>query len=250
MGLDGLGLYAILTVLALVASTSISTLLIPLWFLMIPKHMPLMSIFVYLVTVYFLYFIMGILIMFGAVFIFGRFSEFFETQVFYSILFILGIAMLVWSYRYDPKKIAVRRARGEGGMASQLFRWRERVVGADTNVQEQMRMPLASLMGLAFAAVFFELFTMLPYLAAIGLIAAAESTVTIRIATLAGYCVVMLLPTLALILGRSLLFEKIEPLLQHLDAWFIKYAESIFGGVLGIFGVVLMLNAIGALFGS
>ena len=70
---------------------------------------------------------------------------------------------------------------------------------------------------LALFAVALEALTMLPYLAAVGLVTAADLRPATTALLLAGYCLVMLLPALVLLLVRRLAARRVEPLLHRIE---------------------------------
>lgn len=99
-------------------------------------------------------------------------------------------------------------------------------------------------MTIAVTAGVLELATMLPYLAAIGLLTASAPVLSPveSAGLLAAYCVVMLLPALVLLVGRLALRSLITPVLELLDRWFARHGQSTIAWIVGIIGVVLMLN--------
>ena len=89
---------------------------------------------------------------------------------------------------------------------------------------------------------------MLPYIGAIGLMATSDVSATQIPLLLAGYCVVMVLPALVLLAGRTLAQRHVEPLLQRLNKWFAEKGGETTSWILGIAGVLIGLNAAGQLF--
>ena len=106
---------------------------------------------------------------------------------------------------------------------------------------------VASLMGLALGAVALEVATMLPYLAAIGLITTAGIGWPLTGLVLAAYCVVMVLPALVLLAGRLFAAGAVEPVLERLNRWMTKNAASMTGWVVGIAGFLIARDAVTAL---
>ena len=101
-------------------------------------------------------------------------------------------------------------------------------------------------MSIAVTAGVLEVATMLPYLAAIGLLTASAPALGLgpvqSTGLLAGYCVVMVLPAVVLLLGRKVLRTTVTPVLERIDGWFAKHGQSTVAWIVGIVGVVLMLN--------
>lgn len=101
-------------------------------------------------------------------------------------------------------------------------------------------------MTIAVTAGVLELATMLPYLATIALLTASAPAMDLSpvqsTGLLAAYCVVMLFPALVLLVGRFALRSLITPVLALLDRWFAHNGQSTIAWIIGIIGVVLMLN--------
>ena len=96
-------------------------------------------------------------------------------------------------------------------------------------------------MGLALTATLLEVGTMLPYLAAIGLISTEELPVAQRFLALAGYCLVMILPALVLMGLRLATGHRIEPLLKRISDWMTS--SDTLGWIVGIVGFLLAYDA-------
>ncbi|PBB07433.1 hypothetical protein CKW39_13860 [Kocuria sp. WRN011] len=247
----------VLTVLALVDSTSFGTLLIPIWLLMAPGRLKLGRLLVYLATVLAAYFVIGVLIMLGATAFIDAFGEALESRTAYIIQLALGIGLVVLSYVMDPgtkraKRLAAERAAA-GNAASapggRVSRWRARILGADgAPIGTRAGVgSLAALMGLALVGVSLEVATMVPYLAGIGIISSTSPSLTISLLMLGGYCLVMIAPTLILTIGRLVARNALERPLSALERWFTKHAQSGSAWFIGIVGVLLALNAFGML---
>ncbi|MFJ4231236.1 GAP family protein [Cellulosimicrobium cellulans] len=284
VGGPGLGLAAmagVLVVLALIDSTSFGTLLIPVWLLLAPGRLRAGRVLVYLGTVAAFYLAVGIVVLLGAGAFLDRFGDALDTRAAAIVQLLLGIGLFALSFRFDSKRAARRDARaaaaapvtvvarpsvpGEGagdapdattGTTSaarpgRLSRWRERALGIEADAAGagtvRTRPSVLPLMGLALGAVAIEVGTMLPYLAAIGLLTTSGVGWPATGGILAAYCVVMVAPALLLLLGRLVAARAVDPLLRRLDAWLTKNATDMTGWVLGILGVLLALNAFGRL---
>ncbi|MFD6177231.1 MULTISPECIES: GAP family protein [unclassified Isoptericola] len=262
LGGAGAGLAAmagVLVVLALIDSTSFGTLLIPVWLLMSPGRPQPARLLAYLGTVAAFYLAVGIAVMLGAGAVLDRYGAALESRPAMILQLLLGIALFVLSFRFDGKKAAARAER-EGAKPGRLARWRARAMGIEAGAEADVvpgMLPTATvarpqasllpLLGLALGAVALEVGTMLPYLAAIGLITTSGLTTTASVGVLAAYCVVMVLPALLLLGGRLLARRVVDPLLARLEKWLSKNAAEMTGWVLGVLGVLLALNAIGSL---
>ncbi|SKC76351.1 GAP family protein [Krasilnikoviella flava] len=267
-GLEGAGLGAmagVLVVLALIDSTSFGTLLIPVWLLMAPGRPRAGRMFAYLGTVAVFYLAVGVAVLLGAGAFLDRFGDALDSRPALIVQLLLGLGLFALSFRFDGKRARARAAR-EGARPGRLVRWRERAMGIETAgavipadatpgllpasttaTAVRQRSSLLPLMGLALGAVALEVGTMLPYLAAIGLITTSDLGTGTGVGVLAVYCVVMVLPALLLLGGRLVAARAVDPLLVRLERWLSKNAAEMTGWVLGILGVLLALNAMGSL---
>ncbi|MCM6775519.1 GAP family protein [Nocardia sp. CDC159] len=99
------------------------------------------------------------------------------------------------------------------------------------------------LISLALLATALEVATMLPYLAAVGLIANADLGWQATGALLAGYCLLMILPALLLSLARLVAHRRVDPILQRMNRWLIRNSAKAIGWTVGGIGIGLALNA-------
>nr|BFE73706.1 hypothetical protein GCM10020092_070070 [Actinoplanes digitatis] len=150
-----LALLGSLAALALIDSTSFGTLLIPIWLLLRPGPARAGRISIFLGTVAAFYFAVGLAVALGAGAFLPRIGGLLGTRPVAWAQLVLGVALFFVSFRLD-------RGRRKSSGGGRLIRWRERAL-AD-------RGGVAGLAGLALAAAAAEVTTMLPYLAAIGLL--------------------------------------------------------------------------------
>ncbi|MFI7546910.1 GAP family protein [Actinoplanes sp. NPDC049599] len=223
-------LLAALAVLALVDSTSVGTLLIPLWMLLEPK-LRVRQFLAYLGTVAGFYFVVGLVLMTGAGSVRGLLDG---NRVVGWVQLVLGVGLFLLSFRFEPKRVRRRRAR-RGGM-DPATRWRARLSTAEGSSR--------AMVGLGVAAAGIEVLSMVPYLAAVGLLTAAEIAAPLRVALLTGYVVVMVLPALVLLGVRTALGSRIERPLQLVSAWMGRHLDGALGWVLAIIGVLLARDAV------
>ncbi|WP_277207608.1 GAP family protein [Isoptericola croceus] len=252
-----LPMLGVLAVLALIDSTSFGTLLVPVWLLLAPGRPRAGRMLLYLGTVAGAYLVIGVAIMLGAGVLLDRFDGALDSRPVVLAQLAVGVGLFVLSFRFDGKRAARREA--SAGRPSRLVRWRERAMGVELadGVPAVGGPPGATavssgrsvlpLLGLAVGAVLLEVATMLPYLAGIGLITAAELPAPAPLGLLAAYCLVMILPALVLLAGRLLAARQIDPLLRRLEGWLTRNAAEMTGWVLGIVGVLLGLDALGRL---
>jgi hypothetical protein len=258
VGGAGLGLAAmagVLVVLALIDSTSFGTLLIPVWLLLAPGRLRAGRVLVYLATVAAFYLAVGIVVMLGAGAFLDRFGDALDTRAAAIVQLLLGIGLFALSLRFSNKRAAraAERAAADGvaPVPGRMSRWRERALGIEAegagSGAVRTRASVLPLMGLALGAVAIEIGSMLPYLAAIGIITTSDVGWPASAGVLAAYCVVMVAPALLLLLGRLVAARAVDPLLHRLDRWLTKNAAEMTGWVLGILGVLLALDAMGRL---
>lgn len=232
-----------LVVLALIDSTSFGTLLIPVWLLMTSRRVRVDRFLIYLLTVVGLYFLFGLIIMFSADLFLNSYGSLLESKQMLIGQFILGILLLIISQLMDSKKARLRASERAAQGGGRILNWRQRIMGG----KDSSKSALITLVGLALTAVVLEIATMLPYLAAIGLITVESPSWSISSLMLLGYCIIMILPALLLLVGRLFAHRTLEPILIRLDKWLTKNAQSMTAWIIGIVGFLLAANAIYAL---
>lgn len=233
IGVMDLAFVAPLALLALIDSTSFGTLLIPVLLLTMPGRIRVGRMLLYLATVAVFYLVVGMLLVLGVGAVWEPVTDFLDRPIGLGMLFVLGAGLLVGSFFIDSKRARARREARGGGRFS---RWRERAIGTESGSP-------VGLMVLALGAAGLEVATMLPYLAAIGMITAAGFSLPATTATLAGYCVVMVLPALALLAVRVLAGSAVEGGLRRFGDWMAKHAASTTAWVVGIVGFLLARDA-------
>jgi hypothetical protein len=161
-----------------------------------------------------------------------------------------GIGLLVLSFRMGPKKTrkpqlasvggAGRDAGGgdarNGATGGRLARWRARAMAEGS---------ARGLVGLALTAATVEVGTMLPYLAAIGLVTTADLPGLQVPAVMAAYCLVMIIPALVMLGLRMAAGARIEPLLERISRW-LANSETM-AWVVGIIGFLIARDAVARL---
>ena len=179
-----------LVALALVDSTSIGTLIIPLWLLLRPGWR-VRLIVVYLATITGFYLLVGLLLMAGALTVLPAVGAVLGPRRSAWIRARASVSALVaLSFWIDPK--AVRKRAAKAGREMQTApRWQQRIDRAAATPTGMITLALGA--GLA------EVATMLPYLAAIAIISSFGLSALASGLTLAGYTLVMMLPALGLV---------------------------------------------------
>lgn len=212
-----------LVVLALLDSTSIGTLFVPVVLMLTPGRLRAAPLLGYLATIAVFYLALGLALAFGAGPVLGRLGSSLGDAG-YWLQLAAGVGLFALSFRFDPKR------RPDHGK-----KWTERVHKAAASPK--------ALVVLALTAGLLEAATMFPYLGAIALLAGADVDALGTAVILAGYCLVMILPALALLGLRLALSERVTPALRRVDAWFAKNAVGATGWILGIVGFFLAADA-------
>ncbi len=224
-----------LAVLALIDSTSFGTLLIPIWLLLASGRPRTLRMLIYLGTIVVFYFALGMIISLGAVTFMDQLKAVLETPVASFVQLFLGVGLILLSFTLDPK----RRQQRSDGQPGKVAKWRERAMGDASGGGS-----IPALMGLALGAAAIEAGSMLPYLGAIGLITTSGLDLTGRTLSLAGYCVIMILPALILLLLRLFAHRQVEPLLQKLNGFLSKHAAGATSWIVAILGFLIARDAL------
>ncbi|MER5324941.1 GAP family protein [Streptosporangium roseum] len=222
--------------LSLIDSTSFGTLLIPIWLLLAPGRLPPGRIAAYLATVAVFYFCAGVLLTLGADAVLTTARAAAAAVPPFTLKagqLALGIAIIALSYWLEA------RARRREGAPGKVQRWRAKTMSGSGGA--------GALMSLALLAALLEVATMLPYLAAVGLIANADLGWQFTGATLAGYCLVMTLPAIVLAIARLTARQMVESLLQQVNDWLTRNAARVMGWTVGGLGIAVALNAVASL---
>ncbi len=227
------GLALSLAGLALLDSTSIGTLFIPIWLLLTPGRVRVARILMYLAAIAVFYLGVGLLIALGAGSVISAVGDALRSTPALWVQLCIGVGLFILSYRLDPK-----RRKNNGGGAIQ--RWRDRATAQDTSVRW--------LIGLALLAGLTEIATMVPYLAAIGLLTTSNLSALVVLGVLAGYCVVMILPAGVLLAARVAARSLVEPLLQKLNNWIMRNGANATSWIVAIAGFLIARDAAARLF--
>ncbi|MFK4083127.1 GAP family protein [Kribbella sp. NPDC020789] len=226
------GLIGALVALALLDSTSIGTLFVPIGLMLAPGRVRVAGLLTYLLTIAVFYLVAGLAIAAGLGAIGDQAGAFFDSVWFAWAEVLLGIGLFVLSFRFDPKRRAKRGVSPTGG-------WSARITRATSSP--------GTLITLALTAGVLELATMVTFLAAIGLVSSVGVPWPVAAALLTGYSFVMILPALVLLALRVSLSERITPTLTRLNAWFEKNAVGATGWILAIVGFLVARDGFGRL---
>jgi cytochrome c biogenesis protein CcdA len=236
-----------LAVLALVDSTSFGTLLIPLWLMLAPGRVQPGRVVLFLATVAGLYLLLGITLAAGALAVFDRLGAALDSTPARIVQLVVGIVLLVLGLTIEPwtragkqRRAAARAAREAERGGGRLTRWRARAMGEDASS--------GAVVSLALTAAGIEAVSMVPYLAAIGLLTAASPSLPEVALVLTGYCALMVLPALLLLVARVALHERVTTPLQRIEGWMTRNAHEALAWVLALLGFYLASTAATGLF--
>ena len=221
-----------LVVLALVDATSLGTLVIPVWFLLMPGRPRVGRMLTYLAAVVGSYVLLGFALLAGALVFLERISAWFAGSSGAHVLLAVGAVMFLVGVCMPTKKDAE-----PGRLMRRITTWRDRAMGADGDAG------VKAVVALAVVAVLVEAGSMVPYLAAIGLLSAAPMSTPERGLALVAYCLVMVVPALLCLAARLILHERIERPLQRFGAWIERTSHENLAWALAIIGFLLVRHA-------
>lgn len=216
-----MGLLLPLLGLSLLDSTSIGTLVLPLLMVVIARQVQWAKMSVYLGTVGLLYFGIGLVLLVGADAVIRLVGDSLDSRPAWWGQLVLGVAMVALSFRLDGKE-------GDQGRL-------HRMVAGERSTR--------AMIGLALAAVAMEIATMVPYLGAIGLLSTSDLAFASQVGLLALYCLVMLLPALALIGAVSLAGDRLWGKMERFSGWIARQTEETVAWIVGIVGFLLAADA-------
>ncbi|MFC7375660.1 GAP family protein [Brachybacterium sp. GCM10030268] len=225
-----------LLLLALVDSTSMGTLVIPVILLVVGEGGALRvagRTLLYLVVIAVFYLILGVALLAGLLPLMETFGHLLAAPPVTVLLAALGVALVIWSFRLDPKSIVKRG----GDPEASARKWTERARRASGRP--------ATLVGLALLAGVIEAASMIPYLAAMGIIADMGIGLGVGSLVLVGYCAVMIVPGIVLSGVRAALGARGDAVLERVHSWSVKSAAGAFSWTVGIVGAIIALNTLG-----
>ncbi len=241
-----------LAVLALVDSLSVGTLLIPVFLLLSPGKVRASRVLLYLVTIAGFYLAVGLLFLWGLMNVVDIASDFLASPTGIIIRLVVGVGLLIASFviptsakRKAAQPVATTAASADGPASSdavpsqpapaqrpgRITRWRDRLLAPETT--------RAALMSVAIAAGLVEVATMLPYIVAMTMLADAGLDTSVRIVLLVGYCLVMIVPAVVLLLLRIVAAPVITRPLQRLADWMQRTGAENTAWIIGILGFLI-----------
>lgn len=225
-----------LALLALIDSTSMGTLVIPVILLVVGQGGALRvagRTLLYLAVIGVFYLGLGIALLAGLLPLLESFGHLLAAPQVMVALVVIGVLLVAWSFYLDPKAVAKRG----GDPEASARRWTDRARRASG--RPGVLITLALLAGLIEAA------SMIPYLAAMGILADMQVGLARGALLLVAYCTVMILPAAVLCGVRALLGEGADRVLDRVHDWGVRSATSAFAWAVGIIGAIIALNALG-----
>ncbi len=270
----GLPLPFSLALLALIDGLSVGTLLIPVFQLLHPGRVHARRILLYLGTIAAFYLLVGLLFLWGLVNLVDVASDFLASPAGLIIRLLVGGALLITAFVMPtgdksaaaaslsaslpasasvlpgtdlptaheasgssittpppaPAAVAEPRAR-----AGRITRWRERLLDPRTRG--------TAVMAVAVAAVLVEVATMLPYIVAMTMLADAGIDTPLRVLSLVGYCALMILPAVVLLVLRLVAAPLVQRPLERFAAWMERTGAENTAWIIGIIGFLIARSA-------
>ncbi|MBT2364791.1 GAP family protein [Streptomyces sp. ISL-10] len=211
--------------LALLDTVSVSTLAIPVWFLLTPRDLRIGNVCRYLLLVGAGYLALGLLLLGGLAAVRDPLVDAVRSPAGDAAVAAVGVVLVLIGLWYG----FVKRTTADSG---RLTRWREAAVGREATAR--------GVVTVALVAVALEIATMFPYLAAVDVLDRSRLPWAEQAALLALYCLVMVAPALLATLARLVAGQAVLPALTWLDSWIRKNARENTAWLFGIVGVLLL----------
>lgn len=216
--------------LALLDSLSLGTLVIPLALIVHWRAVRVPALATYLVTVVAVYFLLGLGILLGFAGLGSVAEGVTQTDVFPWITLILGAALAIFGiFAPDPKK-------PEPGQLP------TRAASATSSVP--------SMVALGLGASLTEAATMLPYIAAMGIIGSWDIPSVAKAGAVGIYCLLMIMPTVALATLALLFGQKFFPRLERLIPRLGYEAKVTLLWIAAIVGIYMVANSVATIRGD
>lgn len=216
----------VIAALALADSTSIGTLVIPVWLMASPRAIP-HRIVLYLGVLAAFYWTAGLILLAGVGYVVELVERLSGSRTWSWSQLAVGAVLLAIGLLIDRRGTATHPA-------PRLQRWRTRALHPSS-----ARGPVV----LALGAGTLELAGMLPYLAAIGMVAQTELPPVSAAMVLAIYVLIMTLPAALLLMIRMVAADSVKPLLGRLEQWLDRHTNAVLGTVLIVVGGLLAADA-------
>ncbi|MFF3400308.1 GAP family protein [Streptomyces sp. NPDC002659] len=217
--------------LALLDTVSVSTLAIPVWFLLTPRGLRIGNVYGYLLIVGAGYLALGLLLLGGLSAVREPLGDAVASPAGDTVVAVAGGALLLLGLYYGFVK-RDRGDRGEEGNQGRLTRWREAAVGSKATAR--------GVVTVALVAVALEITTMFPYLAAIDILDRSLQPWVEQAALLALYCLVMIGPAVLAALAQQIAGRALHPALNRIDRWIRRNARENTAWLFGVVGFLML----------
>ncbi|MGW9157735.1 MULTISPECIES: GAP family protein [unclassified Microbacterium] len=276
----GLPLPLSLALLALLDGLSVGTLLIPVFLLLHPGRVRAGRILLYLATIAVFYLVVGLLFLWGLVNLVDVAADFLASPAGLIVRLVVGAALLITALvmptgEKQPKRGAAAPEAAPVASAPQVSPWTGMPVrdnpapatmapppppaaadrtgvaaaprpGRITRWRERLLDPRTrgtAVMAVAIAAGLVEIATMLPYIVAMTMLADAAVDTPVRVLSLAGYCALMILPAIVLLLLRIVAAPLVQRPLERFAAWMERTGAENTAWIIGIIGFLIARSA-------
>lgn len=231
--------------LAIVDSTSIGTLVLPVLMLAHPR-VRASRVLIYLTTISVFYLGLGVVLLFGADALADAVADAAGSlegnRAVDVVQLVVGAALLAGSFWPDTpwgKRATARRA--DDPASGRTGRWVDAVVADGAKP--------TTVIGVALVAGLIEAASMLPYLGAVAIVGSSDLALPGQVGVLAAYVVVMVLPALALLAVRLAAHGWLAPRLDRVSGPLTARMGGAIWWVVGIVGFLLLADAATRLFG-
>lgn len=245
---------------------SVGTLLIPVFLLLHPGRIRAGRILLYLATIATFYLLVGLLFLWGLVNLVDVASAFLASPAGLILRLLVGGGLLITAFVMPTgektaksgstetiARPSVPAAQEEAGGRSpmtpdpptttttagtrpgRITRWRERLLDPRTRG--------TAVMAVAIAAGVVEIATMLPYIVAMTMLADAGIDTPLRVMSLVGYCALMILPAIILLLLRLVAAPLVQRPLERFAAWMQRTGAENTAWIIGIIGFLIARSA-------
>lgn len=225
--------------LALIDSTSIGTLVLPLLMLVHPR-VRADRVLIYLATLAAFYLVLGVVILLVGDTVASSVSSLDGSRTLDWAQVVVGLGLLVGSFWPDtPWAKEAAQQRAASGQPSRAQRWVDTIVTGDGRV--------GTVAGVALVAGLIEAASMLPYLGALALIGASGVPFVAQVGILGAYNLIMIIPALVLLGARLALRSRADALLERVAGWVGDRVGGAIWWVIGIAGFFLAADAVARL---
>ncbi|MES5845849.1 MULTISPECIES: GAP family protein [unclassified Bacillus cereus group] len=204
--------------LAILDTLSPTTIGVTIYLLLTDKERLTKRLFVYLLTVAGFYFAVGVSLMLGLDFLFKFISGLLQNRIVSWSFFIIGVILFIASFYIPPKK--------------------------NSEIPLPKSKNIFSMIALGFTTTLIEVGTAFPYFAAIGILTTSNLSLIQWSSILAGYNLIMVLPSLLLFLFYLLFGRWMQKPLERLRMKIANSTGSVLSWIMCIVGFLLILNSL------